>query len=218
MFTKKSLILGVALLLALVCAGTISTFAATATPKRHAVKHVTVQYWNRGIPAIPHYASNQTELLSSAEVTNYLLTHGFMGGSTLHGAPPVVNNLQLTNLTNLNQWQHILVPGVPLTTPVFFARLNGPFILDDRPPLTLLSILIPDSQTIPLFHVLHNLPILDGLTLQNGFADVGDFSGISNIANLGSLNGLTNGLGIERLLNTIFEIFDARTGNLLGWG
>lgn len=218
MFTKKSLILGVALLLALVCAGTISSFAATATPARHNARHVTIRYWNRGIPAIPRRASNPANLLSNAEIDNYLLTHGFMGGSTLHGLPPVVNNLQLTNLTDLNRLQHILVPGAPLATPVFYARLTGPFILDNRPPLTLLSILIPDSQTIPLFHLLHNVPILGSFTFQDGFLGVGDFSGVGDIANLGSLGDLTNGLGVDRLLNSIFEIFDARTGNLLAWG
>ena len=218
MFTKKFLILGVAMVLALLCVGTVSSFAATTTPTHRVVKHATVHYWNRGIPAIPHRVSSPQVLLSRAEIVKYLKDHGFIGGGTLSGRPPVISNLHLTDLTNLNSLQHISVPGAPLNTPVFFTRLNGPFTLTDHPPLTLLSVLIPDSQTLPLLHILHNLPILGGFTLQNGFTGIGDFSGISNVANLGSLDDLTSGLGVDRLLDSVFEIFDARNGNLLAWG
>lgn len=218
MFTKKFLFLGVAVVLALLCVGTVSTFAATTTPTHRVVKQTTVHYWNRGIPAIPLHTSNPHTLLNPAQIVKYLTNNGFIGARTVNGRPPAITTLRFTDLHGLNSLQHILVPGVPLNSPVFFTRLNGPFVLPDHPPLTLLSILIPDSQTFPLLHILHNTPLIGGFTFQNGFTGIGDLSGISNVANLGSLDDLTSSLGVDRVINSVFAIFDARNGNLLGWG
>ncbi len=218
MFTKKFLFLGVAVVLALLCVGTISSFAATATPAQRVVRHAAIHYWNRGIPALPLRASSSQSLLSRVAIVKYLTRNGFIGAKTLSGRLPVISTLHFTNLSNLNSLHHIFVPGTPLNSPVYYARFNGPFILPDHPPLTLLSVLIPDSQTFPLLHILHNTPLIGGFTLQNGFTGIGDFSGLSNVANLGSLDDLTSGLGIDHILDSVFAIFDAHNGNLLAWG
>jgi len=232
MFTKKSLILVATLMLALVCAGTISTFAATATSATRAVKHATTHYQDTKIAAIPAISKDGSGLLSPLNVRKYLNNQGFIGGPTLNGQAPIIQDLRLTNLFDLRNLDHIFVPGVSDNRQVFFARLLGPFELGSDLSPSVLSTLIPSQNTLFLLSGLNDLPLLSNLgTLGNLsiLSDVGNCNVLHcstscNEVNCVIVNGRVvdcnreNCLGLTHVLENVFEIFDAKNGDLLGWG
>lgn len=232
MFTKKSLILGVVLVLALVCAGTISSFAATATSATHAVKHATTHYQDTKIAAIPAIRKDGRGLLSPLNVRKYLNNQGFIGGPTLNGQAPIIQDLRLTNLLDLRNLNHIFVPGVPDNRQVFFARLLGPFDLGSDLSQPVLSTLIPSQNTLSLLGDLNDLPLLSNLGNLDNLSILSDVGNCNVVHCSTSCNGVNcvivngrvvdcnreNCSGLRHVLENVFEILDAETGDLLGWG
>lgn len=224
MFTKKFFILGVAMLLALVCAGTLSAFAASTTPAK---KNTAKRYWNAGIAAIPTLHKKPHSLLTRQEVVTYLNKQRSTSSKLVNGQVLGIQVVELTDPLNLNSLKHILVPGVPAHEQVYYAKLNGPFTVDPKQPLPLLSMLLPNSNTLPLLiSGVRNLPLIQSLGALG--AELGDL-GNTDLPFVGSLNDMpvlnhlgtlvsVGNMGLKRIILSLFGIYDAHTGNLLAWG
>ncbi len=123
MLTKKSFIVGLAVVAALVCIGTVSTFAASVK-----VSEIppTDQYSQVGIGAIPPLDNGQV-LLNSEDVSKYLQTHPYVGGTTPNGQMPAVETVEQTTVSSLYDAKQIQIPDMPANEPVYYASLTGPF-------------------------------------------------------------------------------------------
>lgn len=229
MFTKKSLIVGLALLLSVVCAGSVGAFASSVTPT---TPHNAVNLFApTGAAAIP--SNNGDGILKLATVLQYIKTQGFVGGPTANGQPPIVQALKLTSLANLKKLANLVIPGIQGNRQVYYTQIRGPFIMNQNLPLPILGTLLPSANNLP---VLSNLPILTqlpGLTslpllnaAQNNSGLLRNLPVLGNVQNGGLLNGLSfgyngspaNGQKDSGLLAMVYEVFDAQSGNLLAWG
>ncbi len=226
MFTKKSLIVGLTLLLAIVCAGSVGAFASSASP---ATSQSAANYFPAGgIPAIP---AENGRLLRSQEVENYLNERGFVGGETFGGDPVTISLLGLTDLDSLSSLTRLNIPDLTSVTHavVYYTELQGPFRLDQNLSLPVLSTLNPSLGNLS---VLDHLTGLNDLPLTNDLRDQ-DFQnvlpvipGLDNLENSHLLHDLlishglpdTVGPNSDGVLSTVYEVFDAHSGNLLAWG
>lgn len=224
MVTHKSLIVSFALILALVCAGVVATSAHTA---------LSAQRTPGGMPPVQGIAAiaathRNTNLLSFLDVRHYLDTKGFIGGPTLSGRTPTLQDLRLLSVAQLNNLLNFVLPEQPGDKMVYYAHINGPFLVVPNLPLPVLTTLLPSLSNLPAFlpH-LGNLSWLGLFTAGNG--------SLSNILPLGRLPDLSHaqgrmpdlshvpgspvkGNGWGTVLASAYEIFDAHTGNLLAWG
>src|SRR3954463_7659028 len=100
MFTKKSLIVGIALVLSILCAGTMGAFASSVTPTTP-LHYTANPYPINGIAAIP--TDNDEELLKAEDVQNYLANQGCVAGPTLNGEAFTVQVLKMTDLSQLKK-------------------------------------------------------------------------------------------------------------------
>src|SRR5579859_1945011 len=167
MFTHKSLIVSFALLLALICTGVIATYARTNVPV-HTQRSVASPF-SEGIAAISSIARGNHNLLSFLDVKRYLNTKGFIGGSTLTGQAPVLQDLQLTNVIHLDSLLHFLLPAQPGDEQVYYAHLDGPLLVLPDLPLPVLSTLLPSLDNLPaLLPHLGNLSWLGLFPFSNG--------------------------------------------------
>lgn len=214
MFTRKSLAIGCALLLALACTGVIAADARTAQPQP-ARRPQGMLPPARGIAAISVPHGNQN-LLSFLDVRRYLHSRGFIGGPTLSGKSPDVQDLRLTNILDLNNLLHFTIPHQPGNEQVYYAHLKGPMLVLPDLPLPVLSTLLPSLGNLPAF-----LPHLGNLS-SLGLTDLAALAGLlplpqrmPDLSNLPS-NGNFGQPGI--VLPDAYEVFDAHSGNLLAWG
>jgi hypothetical protein len=216
MFTKKSLIICMVMLFTLVGLGTVSTFAASAAPSTAKTARLY-----KGIAAISAVPKG---VVSVQDVKAYLEQGKFVGGSTVNGNSPTIQNLKLTDISHLNKLAGIVIPlsGVVIpnvagTRKVYYAQVSGPFALDHNLPLPALSTLFPSSTNMP---VLSNMPVLKQLPMM------GSLSSMTGIQNSEDLLGLSSqdsksqpqSVAANNVLQTIYEVFDAHSGNLLAWG
>jgi hypothetical protein len=160
-FTKKSLIVSVALVAAMIWTGVIAASAHTMFP--HNVRAVTPS--PQGIPAIA--PPRGKTLVSVPAVIRYLHTQGFAGGPTRKGAVPTVQSVQLTSAGTLNRLAHIFIPGLSDKAQVYYARLKGPFTVPPTPGRPVLNTLLPGANNLPLLRPLlpdiHHTPGLGQL-------------------------------------------------------
>ncbi len=215
MFTRKFLSVGFALILALACTGLVATSAHTIQSDHR--QQNTVPY-PKGIAAIS-VAHNSHNLLSFLDVRHYLHTRGFIGGTTLTGKPPVIQNLQLTNVIHLDYLLHFLLPEQPGNEEVYYAHLDGPLIVLPDLPLPVLSTLLPNLSNLPAFipHLgnLSSLGLFNTSALANLLPQPGRMPNLSNLQNNGVHLKLSD---LDTVLASAYEVFDAHTGNLLAWG
>lgn len=236
MFTKKSLIVGITLVLTILCAGTMGAFASSVTTTTP--PHTTNLYASDGIAAIP--SDNPDEILPEKAIQHYLESQGFIAGTTIDGNAPTVQSLGLTNLDKLKKLTNLVIPGALGNKQVYYTTLKGPFVLNRDLPLPVVSTLLPSANNIL---VLSHLPLLGELT------DLGGLPVLGNLANgpdkaalddLPILRNLTEGDLLKNLqdlskddapkgskvpaistgpdLEVVYEVFDAHNGNLLAWG
>lgn len=266
--TKKSLIVGVALVAAMICTGIVAASAHAVLPNKNTVVTPTQQ----GIPAIPPARGNA--LISVPAVIHYLDGQGFVGSPRSRGAVNV-QNVQLTDVGTLNKLAHIFIPGLPSNEKVYYTQLKGPFVVSPRMSRPVLNTLLPGANNLPVLHtllpdmrrtpglnnLLNVLPLLgdssDGNGIQPGSNNTtggnqstpngsskGKKIGSGKLAQ-GSKIGLgttpkgskagtgkpasgaapslgklptTHTSGLGNVLQRVYEVFDARTGNLLAWG
>ena len=218
MFTQKSLIVSVALILALICTGIVAASAHTTVPVR---KHSMTPY-PKGIPAIRPPAGNHG-LLSILDVKHYLNTKGAVVGSTASSKPPTIEDLRLTDILNLDKVVHFLIPGQPVHEEVYYAQLKGPFLVIPNLPLPILSTLLPSLGNLPA--LLPHLGNLSGLNLLNTSTVLNSLPALSSLphSKMPDLSNLQQGFRpalptSASVVSSIYEVFNARTGNLLAWG
>jgi hypothetical protein len=228
MFTRQSLFVSFALLLALACTGVVATSARTALPA-HPQQRAAMPF-PHGISAISSIARGNNNLLSFLDVQRYLTTRGFIGGPTLTGQAPVIQDLRLTDVIHLDTLLHFLLPEQPGNEEVYYAHLDGPFIVLPDLPLPILSTLIPSLGNLPaLIPHLGNLSWLNLFPLSNGALVTGlplpqlppsirmpDLSHQQARSRTGS--NWARAQSKSAVLDSVYEIFDARSGNLLAWG
>lgn len=218
MLTKKSLVVGIALILALACTGIVATSARTTMPVK---KNVMAPY-PKGIPAIPPGGNH--DLLSLLDVTRYLHVKGFVGGSTFSGHPPLIQNLRLTNILSLDKLIHFLIPGQPGGEQVYYAQLKGPFLVLPNLPLPILSTLLPSLNNLPA--LLPHLGNLSGLNLFNASSLLNSLPALSSLPRPGRMPDLSHQQNAyhptpdngSTALARVYEVFNAHSGNLLAWG
>ena len=212
MFTHKSLIVLFGLILALACTGILATSAHTAQPTQ---KQQRMMPYSKGIAAIPVVHTNRN-ILSLQDVRHYVHARGFVGGSTLNGKAPVLQDLQLTNVLHLDYLLHFLIPEQPDNEQVYYAHFDGPLVVLPDLPLPVLSTLLPSLGNLPAFipH-LGNLSSLGLYELPNILPLPGRMPDLSNLQNDGVHLKLTN---LSTVLASAYEIFDAHSGNILAWG
>lgn len=238
MFTKKSLIVGIVLVLSILCAGTMGAFASSVTPTTP--QHYAANpYLSDGIAAIP--SPNDDEILKAIDVQQYLQNQGCVAGPTVSGAPPTVQTLRLTNLAALKKLANLIIPGVLGDKQVYYAQIKGPFVVKPDIPLPVISTLFPSANNML---VLGHLPLLDELSDLGGLPVLKNLANDPNglLNNLPVLGDLTDGDFINNLkdlanevgprgatttapgfavgpnLEAVYEVFDAHNGNLLAWG
>jgi hypothetical protein len=249
MFTRKSLIVGLVLLLSVIGAGSAGAFASSITPPP-----APQNAWNAfpvgGISAIP--VDDTDNLLTAQQVLQYLNTQGFIGGPVANGQAPTVQEVGLTDPSLLRSVLNLVIPGISPTEPVYYTQLHGPFTLSPNLSDTLLSTLLPTSNCLVALTstpLLGQLPTLSDLPLLSDLTRGTEINGaqLSNLPILASgnlfndllgPNTLINGVPAANivtvpttavasappatlangLLNDVYEIFDAHTGNLLAWG
>lgn len=160
MVTYKSLIVSLAFILALLGAGIL---AASAHTLASAQQQNTVQLYRNGIAAISA-AAGLGKHVSFQDVKHYIKSKGFVGGSTLTGATPALKDLQLISIVHLDRLLYSLLPHLPGNKSVYYAQLEGPFIVLPQLSLPVLTTLIPSKANQPaLIPHLSNLSSL-GLT------------------------------------------------------
>ncbi len=215
MFTRKFLFVSFALVLALACTGIVATSAHTTMPTQ---KQQSAIPYPKGITAIS-VAHSSRNLLSFLDVRHYLHTKGFIGGSTLSGKAPVIQDLQLTNVIHLDYLLHFLLPEQPGNEQVYYAHLDGPFLVLPDLPLPVLSTLLPNISNLPAFipHLgnLSSLGLFNTSALTNLLPPPGRMPDLSNLQNNGVHLKLSD---LGTVLTSAYEVFDAHTGNLLAWG
>lgn len=238
MFTKKSLIVGIVLVLSVLCAGTMGAFASSVTPTtpHH---NIVNPYLSDGIAAIP--PADNDEILKPLDVQQYLVSQGCVAGTTVDGNAPIIQTLKLTNLSKLKQLANLVIPGVVGDKQVYYAQLKGPFTLDQNLPLPVIGTLIPSAN---------NMVVLGHMPLLNDLSNLGGLPALSNLANtlngdlmdnlpilsnltdsdfVNSLKSLANnppttqgvsspGVSVGPDLTSVYEVFDALNGHLLAWG
>jgi hypothetical protein len=235
MFTPKSLIVSFALILALVCTGVVATSAHTDIP---AQKQLGGTPYPKGITAISLARGNHN-LLSFLDVRRYLNTKGFIGGSTLTGQTPALQDLQLTNILHLDYLLHFLIPEQPGNELVYYAHIDGPLLVLPDLPLPVLSTLLPSLDNLPaLLPHLGNLSWLGLLTASNGsLYNILPLPRMPDLSHLQSRIPAPSHLPQKRpvlhhvqssshvksnswstVLDSAYEVFDAHSGNLLAWG
>jgi hypothetical protein len=228
MFTKKSVIVGIGLILALICVGTVSTFASSVKPS--AVKSKVKPFSKAGIAAI-HPLDGGEMVLPAPAVSDYLENNGSILGPTLSGFAPQVDDLELTTVGTLFSAHHLLVPGVPDSEQVYYAHMMGPFNVSQSA--------MPSVGGLGGDLLGGGLPIVGGLLpglggmANGGLPVVGGLLGKSaapapynsgssgsqyNGSGSNSSNGGLLGGGVSKLLPSAYEVFDAHSGNLLGYG
>jgi len=206
MFTKKSLLIGSALLL--VCALAVVTVVSSVTPSSAQTVGKTYNY--TGVAAIP--ALNKIGgLLSPLDVTHYLNTRGIVGGSPQNGQPLKIQSIILTNEADLSKLQHITIPGLTGQQSVYYVFINGPLHLTPNLPPSALDTLMPSANNL---QQMRNLPFLNNLPGLNGF-----LPGLQHTAPaLGGSDPFHNSTDELTVLQNIYEVFNANNGNLLAWG
>jgi len=147
-FTKKSLIVSAALVVALLWTGVIAASAHAMFPDNGHIVAPSPQ----GIPAIAPPRGNA--LISVPTVIRYLHTRGLAAGPTRNGTAPTVQSVQLTSASSLNRLTHIFIPGLPEKTKVYYARLKGPFTVSPTPSRSVLSTLLPGTNNLPILRPL----------------------------------------------------------------
>lgn len=253
LYTKKSLIVSAALVVAIVCTGIVAVSAHTGPPARQN----TASSPQQGVPAIPP-PRGQNGLLSLLDVTRYLNSRGFVGGPTLNGGQPGIQNPHLTTVGKLKSQKHLSVPGVPDDKKVYYTQLKGPFRLLPNIPRSVFNLLAPSKNNVPSLR-----PLLPGIGQTLGLGDSNNngllpplfganrppqaistpqatpdspAKGSRPAANTTrrktpGQNSLTSSvppsLGklptappsrLGTVLQNVYEVFDAQTGNLLAWG
>ncbi|HEY0756722.1 MAG TPA: hypothetical protein VGD98_22405 [Ktedonobacteraceae bacterium] len=244
MVTYKSLIVICALLVALAGAGLVAASAHTLAP---AQQQHNMQPYQAGVAAIPIVASKHKQV-SFQDVRHYIKTKGFIGGSTLSGRPPTLKDLQLTSLVHLDHLFYSILAQMPGDKQVYYAQLDGPFLVLPQLPVPVLCTLLPSASNLPAFipHLsnLSSLGLLNGSSLLNllplsgllpqqpltlpgshkidnvtSFHD--SFSVSDNVPDLSDLQNIKVPLNDDDtrvVLSSVYEIFDAHNGNLLAWG
>jgi hypothetical protein len=185
------------------------TVVSSVTPS--SAKSVQLQpYVNPGVAAIS--ALNKTNgLLDQDMVAHYLESPNTVLAPTLVGEPsPSIQEITITDMSNLVHTQHIVVPGVQNAQQVFYVVQKGSFNLAHQLPLSLLNTLIPSQANLPVLSQLLFLDKLPGLETQAGLLPKQVTN--TNVTGFDPFN-LTKTVPI-----TIYEVFNANTGNLLAWG
>lgn len=220
MFTHKSLIVSLALILALAFTGIVAASAHTAQPT-HLQRGV--QPFAHGIPAIPALSRNQN-LLSFLDIRRYIQSKGFVGGSTLNGLAPTIQTLQLTRIIRLGNLFQTEPRQLTGNEEVYYAHLNGPFLVLPNLPLPILSTLLPSLSNLPAF-----LPHLANLS-STGLVNILPYpANMPDLSHWQSSKPLFNAeheqshaqAKVDKdatVLAEAYEIFDAHDGNLLAWG
>jgi hypothetical protein len=206
MFTKKSFLIGSALLL--ICALAIVTVVSSVTPS--SAQTVGKSYNYKGVAAIP-VLNEIGGLLSPLDIMHYLNTQGMIGGSTENGVAPKIQNITLTNITDLSTLKHITIPGLSGRQSVYYVLMNGPFHLSPNLPLSALNTLIPSTNNLPQ---MRNLPLLNNLPGLNSFLS----SSQSMVPALGGSDPFSGPDSPLTVLQSVYEVFNANNGNLLAWG
>lgn len=147
MVTYKSLIVSFALILALIGAGIFAASAHTLAPAQQ--QHTILSYQD-GIAAIS-VATGKHKHVSIQDVKHYLKSKGFVGGTTLTGQAPTLKSLQLTSIIHLDSLLYSLLAQLPGNKSVYYAQLEGPFIVLPQLPLPVLTTLIPSATNLPAF-------------------------------------------------------------------
>jgi len=255
--TKKSLIVGAALVAAMICTGIVAASAHTVPSN----KNTTVPPVRQGIPAIPPARDNA--LISVPAVVHYLDGQGIIGSSPHNNRASVnIQNVQLTDVGTLNKLAHIFIPGMPSNEKVYYTQLKGPFVVSPNVSRPVLNTLLPSASNLPVLHtLLPNMRRTPGLNnLLNTIPLLGNSSnGVQPVPNtttganqpasgssskdkqtisgksskgskasagkpasgtppsLGKLS-TTHSSGLGTVLQHVYQVFDARTGNLLAWG
>jgi hypothetical protein len=239
MVTYKSLVVSFALILALACAGMLATSAHTVALAQK--QHSMMPYQN-GIAAIS-LVSGKHKRVSFQDVRRYVKAKGFVGGPTLTGQAPTLKALQLTSILHLDSLLYSLLAQMPGNKQVYFARLEGPFLVLPQLPLPVLCTLLPSVSnlpafiphlsnlsslglfnTSPLFGLLpgphltlpHKLPGLPGPRTTSSLAGLNRMPDLSNAQSSSSAH-LKSG-DPDTVLASAYEVFDAENGNLLAWG
>ena len=216
MFKKRSLLISIALMLMLCCVATVATVASSATST--SAKNADV---NAGVVAIP-ILKKAGSLLSKLDVTHYLENQDFLVGSTLNGLAPTVEQLKLTDVSRLEELEHLVIPNVPGGQKVYYVLMTGPFALLSNLPLPMLDTLIPSPANLPLLSnlpALNDLPGLDGRSLNlNSLLMQPETTSISHAPALHGDDPFHTNAEMKTILPTIYEVFNAQNGHLLAWG
>jgi hypothetical protein len=244
MVTYKSLIVSFALILALIGTGVLAMSAQTLASAQQ--QHNALPYQD-GIAAIS-VATSQHRQVSFQDVRHYLKSKGFAGGPTLTGRAPKLKNLQLTDINRLGHLLHLLLPQLPGNKAVYYAQLEGPFILLPQIPLPTLATLVPGAPDLPtsipknLVNLglasspLGLLPVRPGSLLpvrpgSHKTSNLPGFLRMPDLSNLQSGSGAPTNLHpsksqshnmskkeVGTVIPSAYEVFDADNGNLLAWG
>lgn len=228
MLTKKSLIIGLALLLSIVCAGSAGAFASSVTPGTP--QSEMDLYPADGISAIA--PDNTDDLITAENIEQYVGQQGFVGGSTSTRKPPTIQVLRLTDLSSLKKLAGLVIPGLSGDRQVYYTKLKGPFTLNHDLPMSTITTLLPSANN---WAILRKLPAISQVQDLNSLPLLNDLEGSADTlyANLPVLANQPAGklfndssvltlnnpdLNATNVLPNAYEVFDALSGNLLAWG